>query len=256
MSRWYDAIPGVTGKMPLSDATLSAWPDRAMEGRLHHLSFCPVALTEVYAVAQQIALTIIDSPAGPELVADLRADRLLRPAFAADGKWVLAYRPNVLRMLPFFVENDGSIWRIDDANGEPSPDRPLDLQKRLCSILGAQVSGRLKLRESLTYLIENEFLEPVENPADPAIPEWQVVSRAMSGSRICEDFLAMRLLHAMVFSTQHLKTRAPLQDQTVIARLSLARDDLMRKRPFLMESDTIDFDKLLGERPATGGPVT
>ncbi len=256
MSRWYDAIPGVTGKMPLSDATLSAWPDRAMEGRLHHLSFCPVALTEVYAVAQQIALTIIDSPAGPELVADLRADRLLRPAFAADGKWALAYRPLVLRMLPFFVENDGSIWRIEDADGEAGPDRPLDLQKRLCNILGGQVAGRRKLSDSLTYLIENDFLEPVENPADPAIPEWQVVTRAMSGSRVCDDFLGMRLLHAMVFSTQNLKTRGPLQDQTVIARLSLARDDLMRKRPFLTDGDTIDFDRLFGSGGEAGAPVT
>lgn len=245
MSRWYDAIPGVTGKAPLSDATLAAWPDRAMEDRLHHLSFCPVALSEIYLLAQHLPMTVLEGPAGPELVADLRADRLQRPAFDAGGKLILSYRPLALRMLPFFVETDGEIWRLEDSEGETGPARSLDLQKRLCSILGAQVEGRVRMRASLSRLIDEGFLIPADSTtADAPAGELTIEMRALGGQRTSEDFLGLRILNAMLFSMHNLKSRVDLPDTGMRARLSLVRDDRLRQRPFLSDDETIDFDRL------------
>lgn len=242
--RWYDALPGVTGKAPLSDATLAAWPDRAMEDRLHNLSFCPVFLSEIYLLAQHLPMTVLDGPAGPELVMDLRPDRLQRPAFGADNRLILPYRPLVLRMLPFFVETDGEIWRLEDTEGETGPARPLDLQKRLCAILGAQVEGRVRMRTSLSRLIDDGFLIPAGGADEGHAGEFMIDTRALGGQRACEDFLGMRILHAMLFSLNNLKSRVLIPDAEMRARLSLMRDDRLRQRPFLSDDDSIDFDRL------------
>lgn len=243
--RWYDAIPGVTGKAPLSDATLTNWPDRAMEDRLRYLSFCPVALGEIYLLAQYLPMTVLDGPAGPELMAVLRPDQLQRPAFDADGKLTLAYRPLALRMLPFFVEADGEIWRLEDAEGEAGPERPLEVQKRLCAILGAQVEGRIRMRASLSRLMDDGFLVAHDDTESRQLGELAVETQLLRSQTACEDFLGLRLLNTILFSRRNLKSRVTLPDSGMGARLSLVRDAALRDRPFLSDDETIDFEKLM-----------
>lgn len=245
MTRWYDAIPGVTGTTSLSDATLSNWPDKAMETRLHDLDFCPIMLSELYIVARHLPMTVIESPAGPELVADLRPDRARRAAFDADGKYVLPYRPVALRMLPFFVETDGNILRMTDLSGELGPARPLELQKRLCSFLGGQVSGRLRMRTSLQYLMDSMILLPATKNGDARVGELQIDIPTLSAKhQICTDFLGLRIINSILFAVQNLKSGLVQSYAGPRARLSLVRDDAIRQRPFLTDASTIDFDKL------------
>jgi hypothetical protein len=248
MRRWWDDLPGVTEAGDLTPAALAGWPDRAMEGRLARLSFCPVALSELYTIAQHLPLAVVASPAGPELVADLRRDVLQRPAFDAEGRIALPYRPVAMRQLPFLVEPDGTILRLVDADAEAEPDvpRPAELQKRLVSILGAQVDGRRRMTRALQEAIRAGLVARTV-PGDRTAPMTVTARAAEDRIDDCADPLALRVVAVMLYAQKNRRNAAAVVTPGLRARLSLVRDDALRERPFLSDDETIDFARLFGD---------
>lgn len=243
MTRWWDDLPGVTGAHGLTPAALSGWPDRAMEGRLSRLSFCPVVLSELYTIAQHLPLVVADGPAGPELVADLRRDVLQRPAFDAEGRITLPYRPVAMRQLPFVVDADGTIMRLADSRAEPDVARSTELQKRLVSILAAQVDSRRRMTGALRIATKAGLVAPPVRATAGAPLE---VTPLAAEDRIdgCDDPLALRLVTVMLFAQKNRRQANQIASPGLRARLSLVRDDALRDRPFLSDDDAIDFSRL------------
>ncbi len=245
MSPWWQDLPGVTGTAPLSPAALAGWPDRAMEDRLARLSFCPVALSELYAIAQHLPLVVRETPEGPELAADLRRETLQRPAFDEGGRLTLPYRPVALRQLPFTVDAAGRILRLTDSEAAPDVARPVDLQKRLVGILAAQVEGRQRMTRALAAAIAAGL---VARPAGSNDGAPQEVTPRANEDRIddCTDPLALRLAAVMLYALKNRRQSTALLSPGARARLSLVRDDPLRDRPFLSDDDAIDFSRLQG----------
>lgn len=246
MRRWWDDMPGVAGAAELTPAALAGWPDRAMEARLHRLSFCPVVLSEIYTIAQHLPLAAIDSPAGPELVADLRREMLQRPAFDAEGRIGLAYRPVAMRQLPFVIEPDGTIMRLADSEAEPDVPRKAELQKRLVSILAAQVDGRRRITRALRAAIGAGLIaRPAGAVADAPLEVTAHAAEDTIGD--CTDPLALRLVAVMLFAQRNRRPEASAVTPGLRTRLSLVRDDALRDRRFLSEDEAIDFGRLMDD---------
>jgi hypothetical protein len=243
MTRWWDAMPGVTGAAELSSSALAGWPDRAMEDRLHRLSFCPVVLSEIYSVAQHLPLAVIETPTGPELVTDLRREILRQPAFDAEGRIRLPYRPVAMRQLPFVVEPDGTIVRLADTGAEPDVARSVELQKRLVSILAAQVEGRRRMTRALAAAIRAGLVArvPGDDPEGPLMVTSLAAEDAVPEG---PDPLALRLVAVMLYAQKNRHPAASTVTSALRARLSLVRDDALRDRPFLSEDEAIDFSRL------------
>lgn len=248
MSHWFDDLPDVAGGQPLDAAGLQRWPDRAMDGRLHHLRFCPVVAAELYQLARFLPVTVVEQPDGVMVMADLRPDILRRPAFAEDGSFQRSYRPQVTRLLPFVATRAGAVIRLQDSLIQPEPERPAELQRQLSQMLAAQAAGVRMLTEAADLLVsEGVLMRQGEGP------EWRPfpADRADEARRAAGNlparpgsFLALRLLAVLEFSHLHRQEHRPAQsDAESLSRLS-GRNEALRRQTFLMQDDQLDFSQL------------
>jgi hypothetical protein len=191
-------------------------------------------------------------------VADLRRDGLLRPAFDAEGRITLPYRPVAMRQLPFAVEGDGTMLRLDDGMAEPDVPRQAELQKRLVSILAAQVDGRRRMTQALRKAIAAGLVaRPAGDDAAAPLTVTALAAEDAAGDGAgdgpgdaiggCDDPLALRLVAVMLYAQKNRRQAAAVMTPGLRARLSLVRDDALRDRPFLSEDEAIDFGRLFGD---------
>ncbi len=254
MGHWFDDLPDVTGGQPLDAGLLQRWPDRAMDGRLHHLRFCPVVAAELYQLARFLPVTVVEQPEGVMVMADLRPDILRRPAFAEDGSFQRNYRPLVTRLLPFAVTRAGGMIRLRDDCIQPEPDRPAELQRQISQMLAAQAAGVRMLTEAADLLLSEGLLQRQDDGAEwrPLSADLAEEARRAAGNLPARpgSFLALRLLAVLEFSHLHRQEHRPAQsDAESLSRLS-GRNEALRRQTFLLQDDQLDFSQL---QPASGG---
>lgn len=254
MAHWFDDLPDVAGGQPLEAALLQHWPDRAMDGRLRHLRFCPVVAPELYQLARFLPVTVVEQPEGVMVMADLRPEILRRPAFAEDGSFQRSYRPQVTRLLPFAVTRAGGVIRLQDGLIQPEPDRPPELQQQISHMLAAQAAGVRMLTEAADLLLsEGLLLRQDEGPEWRPLPADQAEEARRAAGNLParpSSFLALRLLAVLDFSHLHRQQHRPAQsDAESLSRLS-GRNEALRRQTFLLQDDQLDFSQLLQPAPA------
>ncbi len=261
MKHWFDDLPGVTGYRPLEPALLVAWPDRAMDRRLHHLRYCPVLPQELYQIARHFPLLVVNQPDGPMVMAELASDRLRRPAFDSDGRYLRSYRPLVSRLLPFVATPRGEVLRLTDELSPPEPERPEELRRQIVQMVRAQASGLARMTEAATVLLEDGLLVQASKPSE----EWhpapddlmtETVSAAANLPVRPSSFLALRLLAVLEFSALHRReTRASRSDADSLREL-LGRNEALKRQTFLIRDDMLDFSGLVRPFPREVDPET
>ncbi|WP_151720704.1 hypothetical protein [Gemmobacter serpentinus] len=259
---WYDDLDGVSGAEPLSDARLEAWPDRAMDARLHRLRFCPATLPELYQVARHLPLTVIeetgieqagtDQMGRPCVMVDFRPETLRRPAFDAGGTLQRSYRPAATRLLPYITTPEGRVMRLLDRAGPPDIPRPPELQLQLAQMLRAQGFGISQLSAAAAILIAEGLLAPQDhgNGAREWLPAADAPPPRMDGRPDPLYFLALRLLAVLEFSRLHRRETGrdgaagpgPFSGQL---QSLLSRDEALRNQTFLIQDDVLDFSAFL-----------
>ena len=248
---WYDDLDGVSGAEPLTDARLEAWPDRAMDARLHRLRFCPATLPEIYQVARHLPLTVIEEAGQPCVMVDFRPETLRRPAFDASGALQRSYRPAATRLLPYITTPEGRVMRLFDRAGPPDIPRPPELQLQLAQMLRAQGLGISQLSTAAAILVTEGLLAPQDHGNGPRewLPAAEALSPRVDGRPDPLYFLALRLLAVLEFSRLHrreggrdgpARAAGPGQLQSL-----LSRDEALRNQTFLIKDDVLDFSAFL-----------
>jgi|GEM_PF-6226014 len=267
MRHWFSDLPGVSGSRPLNADLLQAWPDRAMDARLGHLRYCPILPQELYQVARHFPLVVIDQPGGPLVAAELDAERLRRPAFDAEGRFLRSYRPMVTRLLPFCSTADGALIRLSDETAAPGPERPAELRGQLAQMLRAQAKGMARMSEAASLLIDEGLLAQAPGLAGSdgqAIPEWcpapeelEAETRASAANLapLPAAFLALRILAVLEFSAMHRRqTKAPRSDADSLRAL-LGRNEALQRQTFMIRDELLDFSGFVSPAPQEDRPA-
>lgn len=254
--KWFETLPGVTGADPLSDGALAAWPDRAFDDRLSHLRACPVVLSELYMIARHFPLIVRDEDGDPTLSADLRPEVLRRTPFDMSGRFAGGYRPLATRLLPFAATAAGGALRLRDTRPLSEVERPAALQQQVAQSLQSQAAGNKLLGAAVRLLIARGHLVAAEagydvpdHGAPPTLSPPQDVTRAdpdqgadSSGSEV--EFLALRVLAVMEFSSIHRRTTPPRAIASARVGNLITRDQALRRQNFLSQDEMIDFSRL------------
>jgi hypothetical protein len=248
---WFDDLAGVSGARVLDEARLEAWPDRAMDSRLHQLRFCPATAPELYQLARHLPLTIVEEDDIPCVMVDLRPEELRRPAFDAGGALLRSYRPAISRLLPYFATAQGRPMRLVDTAGPADIPRPPELRQQLALMLRAQATGISQLTEAATILIAEGLLSPRQSGNGPV--EWHPLPKAeipdplprLSGPPAPAVFLALRLLAVLEFTRMHRREDSPQTGGSNLLRTLLSRDDALRNQTFLTRDEALDFSAFL-----------
>ena len=266
MRHWFSDLPGVSETRPLSADLLRSWPDRAMDSRLSHLRYCPVLPQELYQVARHFPMVVIHQPGGPQVVAELDADRLRRPAFDAEGRFLRSYRPMATRLLPFCTTSSGELIRLTDDTAAPGPERPADLRGQLVQMLRAQAKGMARMSEAANLLIEEGLLAQASGligPDGQAATEWcpapedlaaETVAAAANLAALPASFLALRILAVLEFSAMHRRqTKAPRSDADSLRAL-LGRNEALQRQTFMIRDELLDFSGFVSPAPKEEPP--
>ncbi len=254
--RWFETFPGVTGADPLSDDALLAWPDRALDDRLTYLRACPVVLSELYLIARHFPLFVRDEDDDPTLLVDLRPEVLRRTPFDASGRFACGYRPLATRLLPFAATATGGALRLRDTRPLPQVERPAALRRQVAQILQSQAAGNKRIGAAVRLLIARGHLVAGQAGYEMSDQSWQpALSLLEGGSRDTtpqdsqnvgqeDEFLAMRLLAVIEFSSIH--RRAPPPRAVPGARMNdlNSRDQALSRQNFLSKDEMIDFSRL------------
>ncbi|PYF07461.1 SapC protein [Rhodobacter viridis] len=258
---WYDDLPLIDGAEPLTESLLARWPDRGCEDRLRHLRVCPVVTAELYQLARHLAVTVIDQPAGPMVAAMLRSEELRRPVFAEDGSYLRSYMPTACRLLPFVTGPDGAQGRLRDAADLPEPERTEAQRDQLRGLLRGQGAAMLSLSAAAGVLIAAGLLVRVPQFAGhwrplPQAEAAESHARAAALGGTAQDFLALRLLAVIEFSSLHLR---PLPGQSALPEPTTdlrQRLDPLNARPFLIHEEALDFSALRGPVAPEGDHIS
>ncbi len=262
MRNWFEDLPGVSGADALTAALLQRWPDRAMDGRLQDLRFCPVVASELYQVARFLPVTVVAQPGGVMVMVDLRPDILRRPAFGADGSYQRSYRPMVSRLLPFVATRTGGILRLRDDTQLEEPQRPPELQRQIGQMLTAQAAGLRMLTAAADLLLAAGLLVEVEAGEGEAgeggggeyrpLPHGRKDEAARLAAGLpaqADGFLALRLLAVLEFSDLHRQEYRPAVSDAESLRVLSGRNEALRRQTFLIEEELLDFSGLQSPAP-------
>lgn len=202
MTEWYERLPGSPRPDPISGKHLAAWPENERPNFGTFLDFCPVAYSELHMIAYHLPIAAVAGREGPEIMLDLRRDRLVSPPTNMAGEWTLPYVPVALRILPFNATASGKEERLLDLqNGEDRPRVP-ENQAALKRLLVGFAQGRKRLTASARVLVEEGFLKNGMNSNVYEIDQNNLIEKNLQRPHA----QAFRLLMVMLFSHRNYVT--------------------------------------------------
>lgn len=241
---WFAPLGDGMTVSPLTDESLAAWPDAAFSTTLSRLSACPVALGEIYMLAQRYPIVVRAGSDGPEAQLELRRDKSLRQAFADSGAWRATYKPMSLRLLPFVAAADGTLGRLCMDDKARDVTRAPDLQAGLKRMLRDYARGRREMGAALRHLIDAQILH---DPDEDGVFRLDPAALDTDPDLAARAPLAIRLFHVILFSTRHLRHKAPALRASLAPRLGLSRDNILVQRQFLSSMGLIDLSVFQSE---------
>ncbi|MEY8881342.1 hypothetical protein [Donghicola sp. XS_ASV15] len=202
MTEWYANLPGKPRPDPISGKHLAAWPDDGPLNFGQSLGFCPLTYSELHMIAYHLPIAAIAGSEGPEIMLDLRRDRLVSPPTNVAGEWKMHYLPMALRLLPFNATASGKEERLLDLHIGENKARSPENQASLKRLLVRFAQGRKRLTTSARILVEEGFLTNDINPAIYEIDQNALLQKTLQRPHA----QAFRLLMVMLFSQRNYVT--------------------------------------------------
>lgn len=199
MKQWYEGLPGDPKPEPLRGKHLISWPKNQKVNQACNLNFCPVAYSELYMIAHHIPIVAIAHCEGPEIMLDLRYDRLISPPRSKSGEWHLNYIPLALRLLPFNATASGKQERIVDVWLTEDLPKSREDQAEMKSYLVRFAHGRKRLTNAAQALLDEGFLKRKPNSIT-----YEINLDALPQANLKRAHAqAFRLLMVMIFSKKN-----------------------------------------------------
>jgi SapC len=200
MSIWYKHLPGDPNPAALRKSNTEAWPSYRNSTVWKDLEFCPVAFSELHLIAHHLPIVVVGSGNGPEVLLDLRRQKIVKSPIDNTGAWALHYTPLALRLLPFGASEFGEQHRLIDVETEEDELRSDTEKATLKKTLAQYAQGRKRLSTIAGTLIERGYLVPRNTGQDYKI-NMKMASRvdvATGGA------VAFQVLVIMLFSQKNL----------------------------------------------------
>jgi hypothetical protein len=200
MSAWYQHLPGHPNPAPLRKINTEAWPSFRNSTSWKNLEFCPVAFSELHLIAHHLPIVVVDCGNGPEVLLDLRGQKIVKSPIDDTGAWTLHYTPLALRLLPFGASELGEQYRLIDFKMGEDEARSDTERAALKKILNQYAQGRKRLSTIASNLIDRGYLLPRNKGQDYKV-NMKMASRvdvATGGAG------AFQILVIMLFSQKNL----------------------------------------------------
>jgi SapC len=200
MSAWYQHLPGSPTPAPLRKSNTQSWPGHRVSTAWKDLEFFPVAFSELHLIAHHLPIVVVDCGNGPEVLLDLREQKIVKSPVDNTGAWTLHYMPLALRLLPFGASESGEQHRLLDLQMGEDEARSNTEGAALRKTLAQYAQGRKRLSMIARTLIERGYLLPRNKGQDYRI-NMKMASRvdvATGGA------VAFQILVIMLFSQKNL----------------------------------------------------
>jgi hypothetical protein len=200
MTAWYQQLPGPPNPAPLRKSNTEAWPSYRSSTSWKDLEFCPVAFSELHLIAHHLPIVVVDCGNGPEVLLDLREQKIVKSPINNTGAWALHYTPLALRLLPFGSSALGEQHRLLDVQMGEDDTRSDTERAALKKTLNQYAQGRKRLSTIAGNLIERGYLLPRNKGQDYRI-NMKMASRvdvATGGA------VAFQILVIILFSQKNL----------------------------------------------------
>lgn len=235
---------------PIEQVSPAVWYKPASFEFARQVSQIPLSDSELLLTSSCLPIAIDCISGHPRVVAIIDQRFLRSPAIGANGQWRKAYLPISLRCLPFRLTGiDDSVVEtaINLPHGD-DPGQPLFAEEgKLASSVAAIVAllrrleeGKVLLQHAASQLLIAGVLTPLHLGPNGVTGRSFTVSReqfsALSSQRTAllakENFLAIDLAAACIFSQRHLATLVSVKTPSVqavndSAPTSQAIDDLI-----------------------------